>query len=357
MSIRWAEGFENYGAIHGTSESYAVQGVWANFGFTIVDIDDTPTIQIRTGKRSARFTGPDLNIRRSLGGDFTTVGLAMAVWVSNLPSAQHGNFLMEFRDSGNNVQLGLQLGTTGRLRLIRGRVDTGILIAESDFELTAQSWEHIEAKIVMGATGSVVVKVNEREFINVPSTNTVGPGTVDGNIAQIATGHHTGWGLEISTSYYDDYVAWVDDTIGQCDFVGMQGVYYLEPIADDTPQQWSLTSGSNAYQLVDGTIPDDDLDYVYTDTIGQKTTYEVEALPANVISVMAVIPEIRARKSDTGECNIAIAVVSRGTEDEADDRPVTTGYVYYYDVFEQDPDTLAAWDPLTMPLIRAHKTA
>ena len=54
---------------------------------------------------------------------------------------------------------------------------------------------------------------------------------------------------------------------------------------------------------------------------------------------------MRARKSDGGDGNIQTGLISGGAEVDGSNRPITTAFTYYEDVFEIDPANAAPWTP------------
>lgn len=66
-------------------------------------------------------------------------------------------------------------------------------------------------------------------------------------------------------------------------------------------------------------------------------------LPVTVTSVRGVMPIHRSRKTDGGDGNIQIGALSGAATGLGADRPITTAYTYWWDIFDADPNTAAAW--------------
>jgi hypothetical protein len=55
------------------------------------------------------------------------------------------------------------------------------------------------------------------------------------------------------------------------------------------------------------------------------------------------MPIHRSRKTDGGTGNIQLGVISGAATGLGVDRPITTAYTYWWDVFDSDPNIAAAW--------------
>ena len=64
-------------------------------------------------------------------------------------------------------------------------------------------------------------------------------------------------------------------------------------------------------------------------------------LPIDTTQVRAIQLYHRSRKTDSGACNLQASFHVGAASTDGVDRPVTTAFAYYADVFEEDPDTTA----------------
>jgi len=64
-------------------------------------------------------------------------------------------------------------------------------------------------------------------------------------------------------------------------------------------------------------------------------------LPIDTTQVRAIQLYHRSRKTDSGACNLQASYHVGAASTDGVDRPVTTAFTYYADVFEEDPDTTA----------------
>lgn len=69
----------------------------------------------------------------------------------------------------------------------------------------------------------------------------------------------------------------------------------------------------------------------------------LQDLPATVTSVRGVMPIHRSRKTDGGDGNIQQGLISGGSTGLGANRPITTAYTYWWDVYDADPNGSIAW--------------
>lgn len=383
MAILWYDGAENYGE---GNRALMTQGLWDEVAYDepsgrfgcpeVVGASDpvTPNPPVATGQYSWRFRTGGASMRRSLGGDFTTVGL-MTRWYMTTMAARQGAFcIQQFRNVENFAHISIQIGATGRIMIVGGGLDGelngyGTQLASSTLELAAGTFNHIETKVVLGASGSVEVRVNGKSYVTY-SGNTVRASSGSASIAQVAFGQwQTNFydGLISFFGYWflDDIAVWNSSTTDNMggtaaahDFIGQYGVYYLPPNADASPQQWTLTVGTSAYALVNEIAPDDNLNYLFTNSVGFETNLVPSPLPSNVTAILAIACLPRMRKTDTGDCSVRMGCNSGGTEQlEPSDTPLVTSWDYYMPfVQEIDPHTSAAWNALSLPNMVVKRT-
>lgn len=349
MSILWAEGFEQYG-----SGSDLLDGLWSEAqNVTLNEILDN----VATGRKSARLDGVN-PMRRSLMGDHDLAGVAFHVKISEMPGNLAHRYVFGLRNSAGDFGMCCKITPTGRIALF-GQDDANLgspipAIATSRLAMTAGVYNHIEisfqypeAKVYLN--GKLAVSGN------VPG-EPIGPG---GNpsgrkMGELFLGYRSTSSslLFASNVWYDDIIAWE----GETGPVGPSGVYYLRPVSDVAPQDWELTSGASAYALINELAPDDDSDYIFTGSVNDQSNFNVEALPANVAQVLAVIPIARVRKTDTGAADISLGVNSGGVQANGEDQSALVGYSYLFQVFENDPEDAQPWAATPMPQISIKRT-
>jgi len=108
----------------------------------------------------------------------------------------------------------------------------------------------------------------------------------------------------------------------------------------------SDADSTDNYLLVDDAgAPDDDSTYVESSTPGDKDTYAFGNLPASAATVHAVGVKVIAKKIDVGAPDLIAVARSSTTEDDSPSLGVGTTYIARQGIFEEDPNTSAAWAP------------
>lgn len=347
MTILWADSFDHYG----DDESNMLDGPYSEVVGTI------STDQARTGARSWS-QGNFCTLRRQFGAAKTEVGVGMAVYFNSLPGGNGYTEVISFRANTNFAQVRLCVESTGAIGAY-AREDNDIHgatihLGTSTGLLAANSWNHIEAFIAVDSTdGAVEVRLNGVTIMNLTGINTDINGT--GEVSQYASFMSRNIGT--SGSYFiDDVIAW--DTAGSVnnDFIGDKKVFTDFPNADTAVADWTPSSGSSLFAMVDQTAPDDDTTYDSASSSGEAMELGYPAVDASVVTVAAVILVSRARKTDAGTCTLLQGTVSSGSTAEGVDHPITTQYTYYEDAIEVDPHTSAPWLPAAVSAAK-HKIA
>lgn len=133
-------------------------------------------------------------------------------------------------------------------------------------------------------------------------------------------------------------VLYVDDvTVGDSAGGQIGDIRYdwVSPDGDDSVQ-WTPSAGSN-YQCVDE-VPYSDSDYVTSGSDGHKDVYTLGDWNGTAKTAQHVVSWVRAKKDAAGTRQLQHGLDSGGVEDEAALYDITTDYVYYDYVVEDDPD-------------------
>lgn len=332
--------------LYGTNKSYMLNGIYAQADSDVTIVDD-PDANI-TGNVLRFFpntdsTSPYLDgmLRRVLPAAITTVGVAFRVYFGTLPpnSSAYPQILL-IMDQVSTVHLSFRVLPTGAIAVNRGPYPSGTLLGTTSPAIVTGAWQHIEVKATINdTTGSVEIRVEGVPVLTLTGVDTCNGANVHAD--QIA---HCNTDTGSGTTYYlKDIVIW--DTAGSVNnnFFGSVSVYELIPNGD-TALTWSLSSGSTGYTLVDEAPPNDDTDYIYAVSPPPAADkMSLTDLPVDVTSVRGLITIVRSKKTDGGDGNLQIGMVSGASTALGSDRPITTAYTYWQDVFELDPATSTAW--------------
>jgi hypothetical protein len=148
-------------------------------------------------------------------------------------------------------------------------------------------------------------------------------------------------GKTISTFYY----GYIDDVrIDNANWIGDTVVLGIAPTGAGATTQWDPSAGAN-FACVDE-VPPSDADYVSTNVNDEIDTYALGDLPVSppIQSVKCVQVNARARKEGASTPQkIALVVRAGGTDYPSGDKVLTTSFKGHANLWEQNPNTAAAW--------------
>lgn len=327
MSLEWMDNFAIYGI---GGEDRMLNGLYAEIGDSTIVADPDPS---GSGEPVLRIISPGgLSWRRVLGGTRTRVGIAMRLWMPDLPNNGDSRFL-SFRNVSNSVLCDLTPLTTGALRFryngLASNIDTAGPV------LVANAWQHIEIVVDFSTTvGEVEIRV---DGVTVLTGDTLNTGA---DCAQVASDL-------AQTSFFvyqRDLVCYNGLGSYNNDFIGSCSVVTLAP-ASDVALNWTPSTGANGFSILDNVPPVDTAYIAAGDPPPAAYQATLTNLPANVTSVKALQTVVRAAKVDGGDGNLQVSMVSNAVEANGSDRPITPAFTYWFDIFEVDPDTSAPWAP------------
>lgn len=343
MALLWCDGFDHYGVL-GTM----TDGAWAEVGATL---DATNP---RTGSKCIRFNNLTQGglIRRVLGAAHTTVGVAFAMYTTNLPSANDKERLLSFHDAANIAQVSIVLQSTGIIAVKRGAANSGTLLGDSGTPaLTANAYQHVECVVLFSQTvGTVEVRVNGVTVVSLSGQDTCATALVE--CSQVALGAIVGTGSSTMDVYMDDMLCYDNTGSYNNTFIGDRRVLTLYPNANTATADWTAVGAATGYECIDETNPDEDTTYITASTVGMVSEFGLEDLPDGVSVINAVVMVERARKTEAGTANTQVSIVSGASTTAGVDKPLTEVYTYRQDVFQIDPASAAPFTPTEVDALK-----
>ena len=210
----------------------------------------------------------------------------------------HENYAI-FRFEGPDIRI---FNWSDGIRAYRGTT----LLGTGSAGLTT-GLHHIEAKVFSDAgAGTVTVKIDGTIILDLSSQNTDGS-----DITTIR------WGA--SSGLYRDNFYIADDLQGELISI------LCKPSSDDSTQ-FTPSTGSDNYALIDEVVHDDDTTYVESSTVGHKDIYGFEDVSSGY-TVKAISIVTVAKKDDAGGRTIQPLSVQDSTErDVGSAITLTTSY-------------------------------
>lgn len=347
MSIEWMENFQNYGT-GSTGLANIVDGMWAEVSTTthhdmVSDPDGVSSGNVFRMDGSSDSAEPARRVLPS-GNNVTVVGLAFRLWLEELPGGENQGATIYFRDLNNSTQATLTVATNGALVLKRGTPASGTQLAITSIPvITAAAWNHLEIKMTIDdSAGACEVRVNGVTRMDVDTLDT--KATSETGCAQVAFTASGSAGNPGYNTYWKDIICWNTSGSVNNDFLGDCQVVTLLPDGDNA-FNWTASTGSTGYNLIDETDPDD-ADYISADaTPPSASVFTLSNLDPDVVTIKGLQPVQRSLKTDGGTANVQMSLRSNGSDDSGTDQPITVAATYWFDISELDPNTAGAWTP------------
>jgi len=231
----------------------------------------------------------------------------------------------------------LTIDPIGRIAVHTGYGGGAVIGITSGPVVTANTYQHIEFKALVGTAGSFEVRVNGTPVLS--GTGNTGTG------AYYQFGVDNALGSSQTLLYYiKDIVVWDDTGTYNTNFLGSVNVIDLLPDSD-VAFPWTPSTGTTGFNLIND-IPPNDASYIQAAfPLPAASVFGIQNLPADVTSVKAMISCVRVEKIDGGDGNLQASMKSGASTALGSDRPVTVAFTYYQDIFEVDPATSAPWTP------------
>lgn len=348
------DGFDHYGT-GAAAKTAMLDGIYAEVSGTTPVV----TTQPRTGSASIINDG----VRRILGSAKTVVGIGAAFYQISLPTINGRRGLFDFRDAANGIQCVITVQTTGAIAAYRGTLASGTLLGTSaDGVFVANSYQHVEARVFFSQTvGTIEVRINGVTVLNLTGVDNVFTALVECSQVQvIPTSSGAGGNL-----YCDDLFCWDDLGTTNNDFLGDRRVRTIFPDANTAVADWTPVGAATGYECIDDAAPDNETTYIEAAPLIESPTvpliseFGLADPPVGVGAISAVQTYVRMRKTEAGDTNVQVSVLSNGDVSAGVDRAITEAYTYYTDMHELNPDTGTPWSEssLAAAKIRIARTA
>ncbi len=247
-----------------------------------------------------------------IGFDFRTGNLSLNYRDVNAPNEY-------FFGWADNVTFLMRLAISDVTRLMTLYLGTGASkIAQGSFIFSNNVQYHLQIRYkIADSGGSIQVRVNDNLDLSYDNQDTKPGSETNYNKFRIFSPNSGGFPTYVDNIVLNDPNGGINDSWpGIVRFTS--GVV---PTGDSTVNNaFSKSAGSDGYALVDESPPNDDTDYVYSITNGQKQghTFPAVTLPANA-TLLAFVDEHMLRKDTGGQADPGFRFSGnesfKGTED------------------------------------------
>lgn len=331
MSILWMDSFDFYGT---AMANVGLRGYNA-FGGSSASVINNNALA-RTGN-GAYLLGSASAVNYLIRINPTPLNICVIgcaiLWSSFPPSGTIDRTGLRFRIGTNNSGVNVLINESGGLNIYNGNTLVG---ATPNSVITANSYNWVEAKVISGASGSGSIEVRLNGV-----TQALVIGQTIGQITGYGFGRNSGSGQAYNT-YFDDLV--VNDT----DFLGDRRIYTTYVNADTALEQWTPSSGTESYQLINESVPND-AGFITANNPGDISEFQKQPIPIDVNTVGAVCVVARAFKDSAGPSTFRLGVNSAGNIENSEQFTPNTTIEYFSPIFELNPNgnipwTRVAWD-------------
>jgi len=279
----------------------------------------------RHGSASARITGTSgffSGYRSQYVTPSTHVVIGAAVRRNN-PGASAFLGLLSTAMGGADVRV----SSNGFLEYYLG---SGAVVTTT-FPVAHGAWYHVQIGVVIGASGSLEIRVNGSTVVSVSGVNTRPGGSASTcNAAQLYMG---AGGSSDSADFDDLYFAYGDEL----KWLGDIRVDALALSSNSTPQDWTPDTG-NAWERLNATAG-----YITGTTLDDESLFALADYTPQTTAIHGVQVCAYARKTDSGSRSMAIEAKSGSTVAVGSTIALGDNTTEYRQVWLTDPNTAAAW--------------
>lgn len=346
MAIQYMDGFQ----IYGLETSRIVEGTpWVGFtasstsGLKIDPSGETTDIVLKIHGNGA------LDYRLILPVSRQGIGVAQRVFLGELPiDDDRRRVFCEIRNASNVLIYSWVVSPSGRIQLIQGQPPQFInrtVVAETVGPVMgAGVWTHLEVFNDV-VTGEYELRIEGLAVLSGTDPLPVAIGDAAIISWSIAWQENFTNDVILKKVYIKDLIIWDKVGSSNIDFVGPMTVYTL-PMNGDILSGWIGSDPLvDQYTLIDDLDPDD-TQYISADqSLPLPAIFNFQNLPEDVVAVKALQTSVRRRKTDGGEGQMTVSLISGVSKDAGTNKTVPINFAYQWDISEIDPDTLASWTP------------
>jgi Concanavalin A-like lectin/glucanases superfamily len=328
VSIIFIEGFDYYASV-------------ANVAAANWSINATSGATLPAGRfagQAFRHSGNSQRlISRSIPGT-NTLTLGVAIRFEDPDNVSGNHPFIAFMTAAAAAQFRIGLNTSGQVFIQLGTSTILATSALGEPVFAANVWYYLEVEaFVHDTTG--FVRVYRDGVLLVEATNADTRGQAGSDLVETIRfiGNNGGGTSDGPNIWSIDDIYVLDDStrLGQC------RVSTLLPNADTADADWTpLGAGSHFAEVDDD---NGDTSYIASDTATDLDMFDVEDLSFTPQTVHAVQISWRARKDDAATREVRSRIRSDAATADGATRTLTSSYLYYHDVFEQDPDAAGPW--------------
>lgn len=340
MALLWMEGFDWIDT--DTGDSALESAMLRRYPTATMDYSTGSSIQTGRGGKGGclswrlyfdYFNTPPL--QSNVAGNTWIIGFA---WLKPYYNTSDGQFF-QIKNAASQTVFGLSF-----IDEIFLRVDGQAELGRYPVLIKPQTWYYIEIKVTINNSpnGSWALRVNGNAIDSATGVDTAYASDLSDSVRFIGFGNS---GVAANQAKIDDiYVCDASGSLNN-DFLGPIVVRNLSPDGDGDDEQWTTSSGTDSYALVNETSPaDDDSDYIEDTTTGNRSIFTMGNVPSGQTGIVGVQQWTDCRVTDATSYTLKQTIKQNGSLYPSTGQSITSqSFAQYYDILETDPDTGVAW--------------
>jgi hypothetical protein len=205
-------------------------------------------------------------------------------------------------------------------------------------------WHHIQIKASALDSGSMIIRVDGVEVMNVTGVD-LRTGTSPSNGAIQRLTIYSASSTNGGETQDVDYLILMDGSGSSFnDFVGDMRIEWQLPDAVGATNQWTQNTGPSTFEAIDDGLAayDDDTTYITEGTVGERSLFSHGTVAATGANPVRFVSHQALTRND-GSNNVALVCVSGATTSVGATVTLSTAYRWVQRNLETDPNTAAAW--------------
>lgn len=323
MALRFVDSFDTYNATNMYSK-------WTSSSGLVIGASG------RRGTSAAQLTSGNL-MTKTLDNQVTWI-VGVAYKFNTFATAGDIITLLD----GATIQAALRLNADFTLSVTRGGAGAGVVLGTTTFLLVQDVYYYIELKVTIdNTTGSAEVRIDELSKLSLSNVDTQNSANAYASTVKLGV-------VGAANHYFDDLYICDGSGTANNNFLGTCQVDALLPNAEGTNLQWTPSTGTLHYAVVDESPPNT-TDYVSDAVAANRDSWNYPALPAitnpSVIGVQLILV---AQKDDTGARSIKPLCKSGATTNVLAAQALNTAWTAHLGIWETNPNTATAWTIATV---------
>lgn len=330
MAVVLVEGFDAYNGVTSTVDGNMRSGIWQTLGASVI------LAAGRFGGQAVQVGGQSGTGNQLVGAlptSLTQGALGFAVKFTTMPGdSGYTNFALT---DPNLDGITIQVLNNGSLRLCsttNASTLTTIYATTATNIINVNTWHYIELEFTIANSGGVLNLYVDGALVSSGTYDTLITSTTVSSLYLGPTNS-----VNIGVYLIDDL--YITDTPSR---LGEQKVETLYPSADSAQKQWTASTGSDNYAMVDETLMSS-TDYIVSSTVGDFDLYDFGNLSSTANTISAITVSTLAEKDNVGTRAIALPVKSGATTTDGANNYLSGSYILASRILETDPNTSTVW--------------